>query len=569
MTAAPFPRHPINAESIPTELRSLRQWVGWRLVEVPGRTKPTKQPLNPANGELASSTDPATWSTFEDALACRGSDGVGFVFTADDPYVGIDLDGLRDPDTGQLAPKAQAIVDRIDSYTEISPSGTGLHIIVRATLPPTGRRKGDVEIYADGRYFTVTGHREPGTRAEIADRGAEVEAFHDEVFGAPPPPLRIEPLQSHVTDDELVRRAGAASNGARFQALWSGDTTGHGSASEADLALTGLLTFWTGPDPARIDRLFRQSGLMRPKWDERRGDQTYGERTIATALAGRTEFYGLGRPASPADSDPDLAAFPETDAGNAEAFASLHAGEVLFDHRLGRWLIRAPHRWIPDRVDEVRLRAKAVARTRLQSATSIPDDDRRKRAIKHAMASESRRSLEAMAELAKAEPAIADPGDSWDREPLLIGVENGVLDLATGQLRPGRPEDRISLAAPVPYRPDALCPRWEQFLQEVFLGDAELIAFLQRAIGYSLTGDVSEHALFLLFGTGRNGKSVLLNTLRRLAGDYALNLPFSAFELAGRSQLTPDLALLPGKRLVTSSETNDGARLNEARIKAM
>jgi putative DNA primase/helicase len=92
---------------------------------------------------------------------------------------------------------------------------------------------------------------------------------------------------------------------------------------------------------------------------------------------------------------------------------------------------------------------------------------------------------------------------------------------------------------------------------------------VQRAIGYSLTGEIREHALFLLYGTGRNGKSVLLNTLHRLFGDYALNLPFSAFELIGRSQLTPDIALLPGKRLVTSSETNDGARLNEARIKAL
>ncbi|MFA7297579.1 MAG: phage/plasmid primase, P4 family [Dehalococcoidia bacterium] len=556
-------------ESIPAELRERRQWVGWRLVHVPGRKKPTKQPLNPTDGSLASTTDPSTWGTFDQALACPGADGIGFVFTASDPYVGIDLDDCRDANSGQLRPEAKATVERIVSYTEISPSGTGLHIIVRATLPPTGRRKGDIEIYADGRYFTMTGHRLPGTPAEIAGRDPEVEAFHEEVFGTPPPLSRPEPLHTHLTDDELVRRATAASNGVRFQALWSGDATNYGSASEADLALTGLLAFWTGPDQTRIDRLFRQSGLMRLKWDERRGDRTYGERTISTALAGRTEYYGSRPSASTAASTVDPGGFPETDAGNAEAFAALHAGDVLFDHRLQRWLIRGPHRWVPDRVDEIRLRAKAVARARLTAATAITDDDRRKRAIKHAMASESRRALEAMAELAKAEPSIADPGDSWDREPRLVGVENGVLDLGTGQLRPGRPDDRISLAIPIPYRPEAVCPRWEQFLDEVFLSDSELIAFLQRAIGYSLTGDVSEHALFLLFGTGRNGKSVLLNTLRRLSGEYSLNLPFSAFELAGRSQLTPDLAMLPGKRLVTSSETNDGARLNEARIKAM
>ena len=189
--------------------------------------------------------------------------------------------------------------------------------------------------------------------------------------------------------------------------------------------------------------------------------------------------------------------------------------------------------------------------------------------MQHSMRSESRYQLDAMLDLAKSEPSIRDRGDGWDAAPYLMGVENGVLDLRSGTLRAGRPDDRITLASHVPYHADATCPRFQRFLREVFLDDEAVISFMKRAVGYSLTADTSEHALFLLHGTGRNGKSVFLNVLRRLAGEYALNLPFSALEMSGRSNLTPELALLPGKRIATSSETNDGTRLNEARIKAM
>lgn len=567
-------REPVDAadrwESIPKELRERPQWVGWRLVITPTRAKPTKQPLSPRTGTPASTTDPTTWATFEEALVCAGSDGVGFVFTADDDYVGIDLDGCRDAETGALEPWAADIVSQLSSYTEVSPSGKGVHVIVRGSLPGTRRRKGSIEMYSEGRYFTMTGNRLPESPAAVVERTAEVGDLHRAVFNEDAAAQPPQTIHARLTDDELVHRAESAANGEKFRALWSGDLSEYGSHSEADLALTGMIAFWTGPDQSRIDRVFRQSGLMRAKWDERHGAQTYGERTVATALAGRSEYYSaLSSGLAAGNGERSLSAFPETDAGNAEAFAAMHTGSVLFDHRLKRWLLRGEHRWVPDHVSEVRLRAKQVTRGRLQAAAAITDDERRKKGIRHAMSSESRQRLEAMVELAKAEPGIADPGDVWDTDPNLIAAENGVIDLNTGTLRAGRADDRITLAVPVPYRSEATCPRWEQFLGEIFGGDEALISFIQRAVGYSFTGDVSEHSLFLLFGAGRNGKSVFLNTLRRLAGDYALNLPFSAFELVGRSQLTPELALLPGKRLVTSSETNDGARLNEARIKAM
>ena len=172
-------------------------------------------------------------------------------------------------------------------------------------------------------------------------------------------------------------------------------------------------------------------------------------------------------------------------------------------------------------------------------------------------------------ELVKSEKLIADDGGNWDRNSWLMAVANGEVDLRTGSLRPGTPEDRITLHAEIAFDPDAQCPRWMRFLEEVFDGDAELISYLWRAIGYSLTGDTSEQCFFCFCGNGANGKSTLLNTTRYVIGTYASNLPFSAFELTARSAISNDVATLPGKRFVTAIETDESARLNEARIKAL
>ncbi len=302
--------------------------------------------------------------------------------------------------------------------------------------------------------------------------------------------------------------------------------------------------------------------------------KTYGEITIDTALRGRTEFYtpgAVGRNGHDGGSATNEGHqdFPLTDAGNAELLAHLHGDGLRYDHKRQRWLHFGGHHWRPD-VDGKTLRvAKKTARAPLRFPADIADDDQRKKTAKFAFASENRQRLEAMLALAQAEHPLADAGDGWDADPMLLGVANGVVDLRTGVLRDGRPNDRITLASPVTYDPDSVAPRWQQFLDEIFKGDQALIDFVQRAAGYSLTGNTSEQALFLNYGIGSNGKSVFLNTVQRVAGEYGHNLPFTALELATRTAIPADIAQLPGRRLVTSSETNDGTRLNEARIKAL
>ncbi|HZF59457.1 MAG TPA: DUF3987 domain-containing protein [Rubrobacter sp.] len=278
-------------------MRDLRQWLVWRSEERDG--KPTKIPYSPLTGQRASSTTPETWTDYGEAVrACKehGYGGIGFVFTPEDDLCGVDLDGCLDPETGEIEGWAQEIIDELDSYTEISPSGTGVHVLVRGTLPAGRNRKGRFEAYDRGRYFTVTGRHLAGTPMSIEARQEQLESVTRRVFADPAAPRSnghgeptavLEAAGNGLSAEEVVRKASSASNGERFARLWAGDTSDYVSHSEADIALCGMLAFWTGGDVVRTDALFRQSGLYRAKWDR----DDYREKTLAEALSGKTEFY--------------------------------------------------------------------------------------------------------------------------------------------------------------------------------------------------------------------------------------------------------------------------------------
>jgi putative DNA primase/helicase len=267
---------------------------------------------------------------------------------------------------------------------------------------------------------------------------------------------------------------------------------------------------------------------------------------------------GSNAPPPPPDSP-----YLRTDAGNAEFFAATYADHLRFDHKRGRWLLwRAGRWWERDTTALIRIMAKGVARLRLKHANNRDE-------VKWALRSESRQRQEAMLELAKSEYPLGDSGDGWDADPLLLGVANGVIDLRTGALREGRQADKLTLHSTIAFDATAKAPRWEQFISEVFDGNTELIDFVQRAVGYAMTGGVGEQVIFMAYGTGANGKSTFVEVIRHVLGDYAYNLPFSAFELQNRSAIPNDIAALENRRFVTALETSESARLNEARIKAL
>ncbi|WP_257301055.1 hypothetical protein [Haloarchaeobius sp. FL176] len=288
----------VDADAIPAALRDYPQWVCWRAKERDG--KMTKVPIDPQTGSFASVSDPETWSLYEVALgASEAEDGLGFVFTEDDPFVGVDLDDCRED--GELTDWAEDIVERLDSYTEVSPSGEGVHVLIEGVIPSTKSRSGSVECYDSARLFTMTGDHLAGTPTCIEERqDAFAPLYEQYVYGGDERSTE-ERAQKHGTvstptslsDADLVEKATTAKNGAKFERLWNGSTAGYESQSEADMALCCLLAFWTGNDETQMDRLFRDSGLYREKWDEVHyaDGSTYGEQTIANAVQVSSETY--------------------------------------------------------------------------------------------------------------------------------------------------------------------------------------------------------------------------------------------------------------------------------------
>jgi putative DNA primase/helicase len=273
--------------TIPAELLDRTQWLCWRRELVDGRE--TKVPYRADGTGRASSTDRATWTDYETATQAAASgafDGVGFVVTAEDDIVGGDLDGCRIAQTGAIHPRAQEIVKRFATYTEVSPSRCGVRLFGRARLPADHPcRTGKIEVYSRARYFTVTGEHLAGTPQTLTD---VTDALHwlFATYFAQPAPVRQRPAQvSTRSDHDLVERALQAANGDRFARLWNGDwqAAGYSSQSEADLGLLSHLAYWCNGDAAQMTRLFEQSGLCRPKWLDR---SNYRIRTLAKALAG-------------------------------------------------------------------------------------------------------------------------------------------------------------------------------------------------------------------------------------------------------------------------------------------
>jgi putative DNA primase/helicase len=608
----------LDAGRLPHALRALG-WVTWQREErvgAAGETQQTKVPYDAkALGRKASSTDARTWAPWEVAKAAvpepNGERGIGVVLHASegtDPaecLTGLDLDHCITYDAGgrrEIALWANRIVERFRSYTEITPSGTGLRIFLYGAMPAhKGRSRhyegGKVEAYDHARFFTVTGQHLEGTPLSIEHRDGELQAFVDELWPpkpkAPPPP----PSALSLSDRDLVEKCRQAKNGEKFRQLFDlGDLSAYADDhSRADLALVSMLAFFT-QDEAQINRLMQASALHRPKWEDPRPGGTYGLQTIRYALSGLRETYdpkygqkkrsrktspvgppngasgAVHPPVDPPTNGnghppPDRAnPFACTDMANGERLAKQHGTELRYDLSRG-FRCWDEKRWGLDPLAAVR-RAKKTVRAILLEAANAPTDADAKALSQWAVKSAGNDRIKAMVELAKSEPGIAADGEQFDADPMLLNVANGTLDLRTGILRRHNRADLITKLAPVEYDPDARCPTFERFLEQILPG-AELRAFVQCAIGYSLTGLTHERCFFIAYGSGDNGKTTLLETLQHMLGrdEYAHRTPTETLLPRHRGAIPNDVARLKGLRFVFASETEEGQKLAVAFIK--
>lgn len=541
-------------ENIPEAMRQERRWVTWTYVwkegkgDKPGKWDKPPFIVNSATG--ANTSDPQTWRTFDEAIAAYANgkaDGIGFVLG--DGWVGFDSDD------------GASYADILDTYTERSPSGRGVHAIAKGVKPGAKCRTGPYELYDAGRYFTVTGHR-VGNRENVEDRTGNIKQLYDTLFpGAnEETPAAAEPAESALTDEEVIVLASAAQNGEKFKLLWDGNFTGYSSQSEADSALCCILAYWTAKDPFQIDRLFRRSKLFRQKWDDRHGQYTYGQSTVENACKIVKDVY--------------IPSFPLTDSGDAEFFAARYKAIVAYDARRLRWLIREEESglWLPDVIDQIRNLMVEAMRLRQTEANALNDIDKRKSAWTWAVKGESTARLNNLTREARTKNGIANDSElkPWDAIQHLLGVPGGVVDLRTGEMRKAASAERVTMRTRVPYDPSATSELWDKTLLAISNDDPEWVRYLQRIGGYTITGDTSQDKWFLKHGkNGREGKGTIDNAWKGALGDYALELPAAVFEMRPRGNPDFDLSYLPGKRFVLSSESGSTLHLHHDRIKQM
>lgn len=559
-------------EHIPSELKDLRQWVCWRL-ETRDEGRATKVPVDPKTLGAASTTNPETWSSCVEAILATSKNsrlmGIGFVFTENDPYTGIDIDDCRDSKTGTIGIWAQELIDKLDSYTEVSPSGTGVKIIVNAQLPGAVRRRNKIEMYSEKRYFTMTGEV-VGERYEIEERQRQLSEVYDLAFGdkreeesKTVPTLDEEKLKrvQAIKDEDLLERALHAKNGEKFGMLWTASyKTEYPSESEATQALLCILAYWTRGDEERIDRLFRKSKLMRAKWDARHTGSTWGKREIKHAIAQTKNFF-----------DPDVDELLRNDTANADLFRGMIDGEYIRIEEWKTWLKWNGVHWLRDADGEVRQATRRVEEERARRAADLikSNEEKAKQEFIWAVKSGNAPQRSAIERLVR--DMLAQPAELFDTQPLLLACSNGIIDLRTGELRPGLREDRITRGLHIAYDPSAQCPRFERFLYEIMNENEEMVSYLWRVLGYTLTGDTSERAFFMMHGNGRNGKSTLVEVMQSMLGAYSQPARFETFlqKYQTRNDPRDDLAILAGARLVVAQEADESKTLDVALIKTL
>jgi len=539
-------------------------------------------PIDAKSATRASSTDPSTWTDFETVLDAYQRDdrlaGIGYVFAASDPYTGVDLDDCIDA-SGQFSPLAKTIIESLGSYTEVSPSGLGVKVFMRATLdgldstgrqfkiidglPLAGIKK--VEIYDRARFFTVTGKRLQGSPDSVEEAQPSLNALHGRLSVPKAHSGRWErsarPLQtvkpnawrekgSRLDDKRLIELALRAANGSQFRALMDGDLSRHGGdASAADMAFCNMLAFWSGRDVAQMDRVFRTSGLMRDKWDERRGGQTYGELTIARAIEGCSEVYSP-KSSSRHASDQRQTDSIETDQGwllplgqhdpeskrvvlsprktlpTAEAFVrEFHShpdrrtlvahGGVLLEWRENRYqpLEEAS---MKNRLQPWLHRALRYVFDKKSGTCELRDFESNPTTVKQA--------LETIVSHVHLAASTTPPSWLVDDSGLppaieLLPCKTLSLHIPTGEVMSATPNLFTTNALDFDYDADPEPPeRWIKILEQLFGDDLESVGMLQEWMGYCLTADTSQQKMLLVVGPRRSGKGTLARVVTRLVG---------------------------------------------------
>ncbi len=561
-----------------------------------------KIPVDPITGRYASTTNPSTWGTHDQATATmlrRGLAGVGIVLTGDG-IVGIDLDDCIKPKDGAdgteytAEPYARYLLGLAPSYAELSPSGTGIDILGLATIPKaikTHLNGIGVEVYDRARYLTVTEQPVAGHDIAMVNIQHIVDAVADEIDELTKPKPTVHHDAPVGTTDRFIETVVQRRIEAAVQMVTAApDGQRHNTRLRAARLIGGYLeaaqregvTVLTDDEAIRIlmDARPPSQGSQRSERRAIEAGIAYGRSspvelpkpTTPTAKPKRTvtrtapveQDAPVDEPATDGEEDVHL-----TDLGNGKRLVTACGDRLCYVSEWKQWLVWDGTRWARgDDAGVVKL-AHAVVLGIYKTLADLPTLEQREKAFKWAQASESAMRIDAM--IKSARPYLTRRPGEFDTHPHLLNCANCTVDLRTMQTHPHNPTDMLTRIVPVPYVDVPISPRWSTFLRTIFQNDDELIDYTQRAVGYTLTGQTDEHCLFFCYGDGANGKSTFMRALELIAGEYSAVASVEALlEKRGDGDgATPTIAGLVGKRLAMAQEMPDGKRFDESLIKSI
>ena len=619
---------PVNFVNIPAELKSNAAFCVWK--RELRKNNITKIPYNPVTGTPAKTNDPRTFSDFTSAMkayAMGGSEGssayAGIGIRVSEGIGAIDIDHCIRDDGSLNDVAARILATFKNTYFERSPSGTGLRGFFMLDPDFTydksvyfiNNRQLGLEVYLPGvtnRFVTVTGDVYRPGAVERDDNALKtiLDAFMKRK-SQQGTPFKGSPV-SYFTDEQVIEHASNSASGEKFRALYDGDWEDfYDSQSDADMALVSMLCFWCGCVEEQIDRIFRTSGLMRPKWDRQTGDSTYGAITIRNAVMSCTDIFRPSRDNAEDDFrnldldaiqeerdrreregysfTPDLRCLETTIAdlaphtnpryesfqiGNRNMFVDYYRPIILVNETRGCWYIYDGRVWRPDtynlRINELATDFHDIL---LSFASTITSEDTRNRFLKRVALLDQKKYRDIMVKDAGTEKEITVHMKAFDRDKFTFNCHNGTINLKTGEFRPHSPSDFLTKLTEVDYDPSATCPRWLTFLDEVMEGDADRIRYLQKAVGYSMSGDTRLECMFILYGpTSRNGKGTTMETVLRILGEYGRTTKPEMLSKKGFSDSSgpsEDVARLNCARMVNVSEPEKSMVIDASLTKQM
>lgn len=625
-------------QNVPNDLKILKRWVCFKIVNREGKN--TKIPINAISGKNAKCNDQLTWTNFD--VAIRGVEkyncnGLGFMLG--DGIFGIDLDDVEEDVKNEF-------INKINSYTERSVSGKGIHIICYGKLPEGRRRKGKFEMYDKDRFFAFTGDAIKNVpifnrEQEVIELWEKYINYEDSIdehttqthkydFTQPSTPTFNSNYKTvYLNDEEVIETILNSRQREEFSSLfYNGDMSFYGNDhSAADAGLCCILAFWTNGNHTQIDRLFRKSALMRKKWDEKRGADTYGNITINSALRRTTQGYvkkeynvatnKIFTPVNPKEkkilscvSEPFVEmnldkngepifrikrvfkSYGFSDTENAKKFYDYFGHLFKYNVTDKVWMFWTGKKWIKDDKDVIKKYAnklieinhedeKAMKQKIIDLTNEGKNDEAKlaqelwKNSVKNTSRIGNTAGKEAMLKELRALYDIPVSSDEFDKDPFLLNTDSGTINLKTGEIRGFNPNDMLSMNTNIKISYEEPT-EWIKFLHSIFKRDneqetKEIVDFIQIALGYNLTGITDEQGMFICYGDGSNGKSTFSQQITRIMGDYADSVDSDILmnKKVNNSGSNPmnSIAKLRGKRYVETGETEEGGKLSEAFVK--